>query len=788
MPPLPLRDFVRELERRRVFRVAGLYAVAAWAVVQVASTVFPILELPAWTVRLVLLLVALGFPVALALAWAFDLEALPDPAHPSPELAGLQGDTAGRRGATAAGIPVARGMLVALVAVLAGAGLWAAWARAAGHDTPSTSDAVAVAVFPFDVRAGHEAEYLREGMVSLLAARLDGAGGLRSADPQALLRSVPGDLPDVVAAARLASHFGAGLYVLGSVVGGGGRVEIAASLYRTGRGNEPIATASAEGAMDSVFGVVDRVAMQLLSARAQGGETGSARTAALTTGSLPAFKAYLEGERALRELRTGPAVEAFTRAVEIDTTFALAWSRLAISAIWHGDDSVAVAASAAAEHRSGRLPPRYREQLAADVAFIRDDPDVESRYRSILARYPQDAEMWYRLGELLFHRNAARGRSATEARAPFERALALDPGNELYLVHLRELACMENRIGDLPRLNPRGAALDSLNPLVNGTMVALAGPAADRDRAVRKLASASDEQFFGVVNKASVCAPPEALWALFRLAERRPGNGDSRFFLFNLDLARGRWVAAREKIASLKSTDPASETLVRARGLEVPLLPHDSAEFLRARVELLALDLAHPQPGSQLQPDSLRVLDELLRQYHLGRIALSLGRQQEAENHVTNLRRASSTSPFLRKFATLLAARLHAHALAASGRRLEALRALDDLDALRLVGEMAPGFITTINAGERWLRAELLRALGRDQEALGWYDTFTDDWGEYWFLAPAELRIAQLREKRGERREAARSYRRFVALWHDADPELQPLVHAAEARIRTLER
>ena len=68
-----LQRWFAELRRRRVFRVAGVYLVAAWLVIQVADAVFEPLGLPAWALRLVIILAALGFPLACVLAWAFDV-------------------------------------------------------------------------------------------------------------------------------------------------------------------------------------------------------------------------------------------------------------------------------------------------------------------------------------------------------------------------------------------------------------------------------------------------------------------------------------------------------------------------------------------------------------------------------------------------------------------------------------------------------------------------------------------------------------------------------------------
>src|SRR5882762_6717153 len=68
-----LEKFFTELKRRNVYKVAVAYAVVAWLLIQVATQVFPFFEIPNWSVRLVILLLIIGFPVTLMLAWAFDL-------------------------------------------------------------------------------------------------------------------------------------------------------------------------------------------------------------------------------------------------------------------------------------------------------------------------------------------------------------------------------------------------------------------------------------------------------------------------------------------------------------------------------------------------------------------------------------------------------------------------------------------------------------------------------------------------------------------------------------------
>src|SRR5213080_4664839 len=69
---MKIDNFLAELKRRNVYKVAVAYAVVGWVIAQIATQVFPFLEIPNWVVRLVIVLIAIGFPIALIIAWAFE--------------------------------------------------------------------------------------------------------------------------------------------------------------------------------------------------------------------------------------------------------------------------------------------------------------------------------------------------------------------------------------------------------------------------------------------------------------------------------------------------------------------------------------------------------------------------------------------------------------------------------------------------------------------------------------------------------------------------------------------
>jgi serine/threonine-protein kinase len=288
-------------------------------------------------------------------------------------------------------------------------------------------------VFPFTVVGDAALDYLGEGMVDLLARNLDGAQGLRTVDPGTVLTAVAAHgagAMDEQVYRTVAGRVGGGAYVLGSVSSVGGQVRMQARWHSVDASVEESPVVSADGVASDVLDVVDQLAARLLVSRGkEGGRL--VETAAITTRSLDALKAFANAEHALRR---GPqfvdsAIAEFQRAVQIDSTFALAHYRLAVAADWNGRRAIAAQASRKAIANAGRLADRDRRLLEAYAAFRSGAADVaEESYRRLLRDYPDDIEAQFQLADLMTAYNPLRGRPLAEPRQIFERVLAYDPG------------------------------------------------------------------------------------------------------------------------------------------------------------------------------------------------------------------------------------------------------------------------------------------------------------------------------------------------------------------------
>lgn len=407
-------SFFGELKRRKVFRIAGAYLVAAWVVLQVTSTLVPALELPSWTLKLVAVLAIVGFPFALVLGYIFDLTP-----------GGVERTTDSVKFHFPARAAIA-GTLIVMTGVV---GFLVVRRRlnAAGIDPNS------VVVLPFRVSGDAKLAAMGEGMVDLIAPKLTGVGGPRAVDSRTTLsawrRAIDSGNEDITPkdAIKLARKLKASQVILGEVIAAPGAIALNARVYSTIDGVAGDA-AEVKTTQDSLLSAVDLLVAELLSTQA--GEKD--RLSALLTSSLPAVQAYLDGNRVYRRGQYEEAAKHFATAVDLDSTFALAAYGELMARGWTGFGPRYTRATRLAFNFKDRLPPRERALMVARVG--EEYPNRLSYTKSlrgweqVSTQYPDSPEMWYELGDHYFHYGQPLGLEDHEDRAlhAWSRAIALD--------------------------------------------------------------------------------------------------------------------------------------------------------------------------------------------------------------------------------------------------------------------------------------------------------------------------------------------------------------------------
>ena len=303
-------------------RVAGVYAVAGWALIQVAATIFPLLGAPEWLAKLIVVVVIACFPLALILAWVFDFtpsgiqrtEQLPEGAPLPPRAPrGLYARSLGFFGV---------GILVALVAFAALAGV------RGGNDAEGVRS---IAVLPFvDMSEKHDQEYFADGVSEEIRNRLAQVEGLKVSARTAsfVFKGQNVSVEDIGKSLDVEA------VLEGSIRREGNQVRVTAQLVDA-RTNKNLWTQRYDKTLSSVFAIQDEVASDIVNAIKLQLEEGAAP---LEQGEIEgtedpgASEAYMKGlhflnRRTDADLRQ--AVGYFEKAVEEDEQFALAYAALA---------------------------------------------------------------------------------------------------------------------------------------------------------------------------------------------------------------------------------------------------------------------------------------------------------------------------------------------------------------------------------------------------------------------------------------------------------------------------
>ncbi|HEU4697759.1 MAG TPA: protein kinase [Gemmatimonadales bacterium] len=348
--------------------------------------------------------------------------------------------------------------LAAAVAILLGGGVAVA-TRQAARVPPGVNPRHSILVLPFtNVREDARVEWLRDASVSMLGLNLSQWNDLTVVD-HARLHDLfakhdlkVGDDVGLDMARRLARDAGVWTIVVGEYTQAGDSLHLVARLYDVATGAR-IETAQVDGAPgDDVRPLFDQLAARLLDL--SGAPTGTASNLAqATTANLEAFRAYLAGMEHLNRWDLVSAERSFRQATTMDSTFGLAYYKLALARGWLVGlpDSLSDHAMVRAAANSTRLPLHERTVIRAYDAFIRQQyADARALYQQLLARDSTDVDAWYGLGEAWFHDGTNKQNEIahwSQALRAFRRTLALDPEYALAYDHVNMMYTMTARPG-----------------------------------------------------------------------------------------------------------------------------------------------------------------------------------------------------------------------------------------------------------------------------------------------------------------------------------------------------
>jgi len=658
---------------------------------------------------------------------------------------------------------------IALVAALA-IGAWL-WSRGQiGEEVALDPNLVAVA--PFDV-LDEGLDVWSEGMVDYLSGSLDGAGSLRTVAPTTTIRRWSGRV-DKMSAAALGRATGAGLVVFGG-------------LLRTGSDSVRVKTSVYDVEADAVLGeldlrgpaarldvlLIDSVTVGLLAELARRRPIGSRPGAYLGASSLPALKVFLRGEQQIRRANFDSAALYYRRAVELDSTFALAYAGVADAIGWREsayDPEVVEFGLRAAALNHG-LPRRDSLLIAADSLFwslsggifivgANDFARVRRLFSTLelaVEQYSDDPGVWDSFAEALIHWGFYTGVSRRRALDAFRTAIRLDPGYAPAYGHLVPLTLRFE--GAAAARREAGAHL-------------ILDPAGDKAVGIRLIRLLLDPDSVKAPQTQRVLetASAEALATAALAFLWHPDSSESAVGLARL-LAEGRpgsplWSAPSSGqfllVAALLSRGHAAE----AARLNDPGLIFHRLHFLAATFLGGVQDVdAQEAFRAWLDEGDPAVLSSLW---------WSAERRDTAfiKQAITAEYRSARAVPFRLPFS-----------LEAAPAFLELARGDTSLALERFLA--VPDSLCMDCLFVRLTRARLLGAAGRDEEAAELLDEPFSNMSPV-LEASWALERGRVNERLGDRATAREAYGYVVEAWRASDSGLQPYVEEARAALKRM--
>ena len=432
-------NFLDELKRRKVFRVASSYAVVAFILMQLVEILFPIFNFPQWTQQFVVIIVLLGFPIAVIFSWVFDKtpEGLVKTLSSSSKEASFV-DQLGSISLKSDKRPIylQKRNIFLVLGVLAG--IMIGQFNFFGDDDKLqnyTGDRIPVAIADFE---NNTEDASLNGLSGLLITSLEQSNHLsvltrsRMFDLLKQIGKPNVDIVDEKIGMEICRRADIGSLVLTSIRQFGDLYSVDLKILDI-ESNEYLYTTNvqAEG-KKSIPGLIDKISKQTrisLAERAEEVEKNQVSIASLTTKNLEAYKFYDLGEKAFYKLDFSSAVDYYLKAVESDSTFALALYRLAYSYQWNFNNQKRDIYINKAVQNIESVPDKERLYIRAESI-----KDFESRipiYKEIVNKYPNEKQAYFEIGDMLYHNG-----KSSESIGYFEKSYELDPSFSFAIQHL----------------------------------------------------------------------------------------------------------------------------------------------------------------------------------------------------------------------------------------------------------------------------------------------------------------------------------------------------------------
>jgi len=419
-------SFFAELKRRNVYKVAVAYAVVAWLLMQIASQIFPFFEIPNWTVRLVVLLLIIGFPIAVIIAWAFEL---------TPE--GLKRTEVADTTSAPHSAHRTWIYLVLIAGVLSIGLFFLARYTVSKPATAGSQPAKSIAVLPFE-NLSHDPDnaYFADGIQDEILSTVGKIGDLKviSRTSTAKYKSRPENLRQV------ATELGAANVLEGSVQKSGERARIIVQLIDA-QTDAHLWSETYDRELKDIFSVESEVAQSIAGAlKAKLTPETAQSLDQVPTRDPEAYQAYLKAGYFVREAtsRNGDpatllpqALQLYGEAVTRDPSFARAWAQISYTHSWMhwfsvDDSPIQVRLADEAAQRAVTIDPQLGEAHLA-LAYVaywgrRDYPAAMGELELARKALPNNSTVALAIASI--HRRRGEWDASYNE---FRRAASLDP-------------------------------------------------------------------------------------------------------------------------------------------------------------------------------------------------------------------------------------------------------------------------------------------------------------------------------------------------------------------------